>query len=155
MNLKVLFLDIDGVLNSLNYYQNRPDNDNRPYPLSEFDPKAVKLLNDILEHIDQLVLSSDWRFKDGIKNILKAVGINPNKVNSMTFTPYLGGLLDIRGNEITETLNDLYKNYKNIQYTILDDLNIKGHDNHLIKTSPNIGLTLEDSIKAIEILETK
>lgn len=40
--MKVLFLDIDGVLNSDTFYLNRPKETKQlPYPLSEFDPACV------------------------------------------------------------------------------------------------------------------
>lgn len=58
--MKVLFLDIDGVLNSDTFYINRPKETKQlPYPLSEFDPACVERLNRIFSETKaRLVISS-------------------------------------------------------------------------------------------------
>lgn len=152
----VLFLDIDGVLNSDLYFKTRPDEDNRPYPLSEFDPALVRRVNQILEYCDLLVLSSDWRFTEGINNILKNVGIDSIKVNHMWITPYLGHIFrdKTRGHEIDFVIKDLKRSYSKVNYVIIDDLDsfMKFQKRHFIKTSYRHGLTENDVNKAIEIL---
>lgn len=61
MKDKILFLDIDGVLNS-DRFSRTVLVDNSPYGL-ELDPKAISLLKIFLETHDQLkiVISSSWR----------------------------------------------------------------------------------------------
>ena len=154
---KVLFLDIDGVLNSDDYFNNREDSDNRPYPLSEFDPKAVIKINKVLEKCDLLVISSDWRFQTNLKNILIEVGIDKNKVNSAILTPFLGQVFkdNVRGHEIDFVIKNLKRFYKKVNYVIIDDLLtfMPFQKVHLVHTSFKTGITDNDVNKAIEILE--
>lgn len=58
--MKVIFLDIDGVMNSARYYKmvarNVPDWD-------RFDPFVVKMIRDLVERFTaKLVISSTWKF---------------------------------------------------------------------------------------------
>lgn len=82
--MKVIFLDIDGVLNSQCWYQKRMDIDklatdiDSQYPMYEFDPEAVLRLNSIIEKTDaKVVISSTWRIGRTVKQlqtILESVG---------------------------------------------------------------------------------
>lgn len=55
--MKILFLDIDGVLNS---YRNNKKNYGRPRP---FDPEGICALNKILKETGaKIVISSSWRY---------------------------------------------------------------------------------------------
>lgn len=45
---KYLFLDVDGVLNSVSWYREEW-NKNHAYPQGDFDPKCVELVNRIVE----------------------------------------------------------------------------------------------------------
>ena len=154
---KVLFLDIDGVLNSDNYFNNREDTDNRPYPLSEFDPKAIIKINKILRECDLLVMSSDWRFQTNLDKILLAVGIDKDKVANFKFTPYLGHIFkdNLRGHEVDFVVKGLKRIHKKVNYVILDDLLefMPFQKAHLVHTNYNIGLTDKNVEKAIEILK--
>lgn len=153
---KVLFLDIDSVLNSEDYFKNRADEDNRPYPSSEFDPRAIRRLNQILGYCDQLVLSSDWRFQEGIKYTLIDAGVNKDKVDNMLCTPYLGHTFKdrLRGYEVDFVVKNLCRKYPKLNYVILDDLMEfhKFQKPHWVKTTFRDGLTDEKMEKAIEII---
>lgn len=79
--MKVIFLDIDGVLNSMDWYKRR---ERYPAPRTmdqynekEFDPEAVRLLQGIIEKTGaKIVLSSTWRLhEDNVEAIKKFVGI--------------------------------------------------------------------------------
>lgn len=154
---KVLFLDIDGVLNSDDYFNNRPDTDYRPYPFSEFDPEAVKRINRVLDNCDLLVLSSDWRMYSNIKDVLIKVGIDANKVENMLLTPYLGDVFteNLRSHEIDFVVKNLKKKYKKLNYVIIDDLLefMLFQKVHLVHTFYKDGLTDKKANKAIEILK--
>lgn len=62
--MKVLFLDVDGVLNSDAYFQVHPRSSRPSDMAQQLDPMACALLNDVLAATSaKIVLSSDWRFK--------------------------------------------------------------------------------------------
>lgn len=63
--MRVLFLDVDGVLNSDAYLQPRASRAHVEMA-QLLDPAACALLNDVLAATGaRIVLSSDWRFKIG------------------------------------------------------------------------------------------
>lgn len=81
--MKVIFLDIDGVLNSELWYKNRYDKiiDSEiqyKYPTYEFDPHCIYQLNRIiLETEAKVVVSSTWRIGKRVidlQNLLESVG---------------------------------------------------------------------------------
>ena len=115
--MKVIFLDIDYCLNSKEFYKNRCNNKlikELPYPLDEFDPFCVKLINDILDETKaKLVLYSDWRFTNNIETIFDNVGF---KHKIYDITPY--GMGKCRGYEIKEWLD---KHTDITNYVIIDD----------------------------------
>lgn len=138
---KVLFLDIDGVLNGYDIFKSK-----RPYPLSEFNEEKVNILNSLFEEIPdlKLVLSSSWRFCDGIENIIKASGISKELYS---ITPYS---VRNRGDEIKQWLN---ANEPCI-YCIVDDVDDFYDDqkDSIVFTNPNIGITEKDVEKIKLIL---
>ena len=148
--MKVIFLDIDYCLNSKEFYKNRCNNKlikELPYPLDEFDPFCVKLINDILDETKaKLVLYSDWRFTNNIETIFDNVGF---KHKIYDITPY--GMGKCRGYEIKEWL-DKHTNITN--YVIIDDDSdmLKEQKKHFIRTSELTGLTSKLTEKAIKIL---
>jgi hypothetical protein len=75
--MKVIFLDIDGVLNSQDWYVYRRDavemdSINAQYPFYEFDPRAVERLNRIIRESEcKIVVSSSWRSGETIESLQK------------------------------------------------------------------------------------
>lgn len=153
MKMKVLFLDIDNCLNHQEFYKNRCNDkiiQELPYPLNEFDPICVNIVNDILDITEaKLVLSSDWRFTNGIENIFDKVGFK-HKIYDKT--PY--GMGKKRGYEIKEWLDNCNELITN--YCIIDDLEpywfLEEQLYHFIHINGNVGITNEDKNKVIEIL---
>lgn len=146
--MKVLFLDIDGVLNSDTFYLNRPKEiKHLPYPLSEFDPACITRLNRILDETKaRLVISSSWRHGTFLDRILSKAGI---ATEMWDITPY--GMGKPRGYEIRQFL----KEHPDIEnYVILDDVDnmLPEQQPHLVLTKYYYGLTDEDAEKAINIL---
>ena len=97
--IKVIFLDIDGVLNSGDWEKRRRqlsiDDINTQYPFYEFDPLAIKQLNRIVKETDaKIVVSSTWRFwEEGdqdISDLLERVGVE-GEVIDITPTLYARG----------------------------------------------------------------
>ena len=152
--MKVIFLDIDGVLNHENFYESRFNTEIYPngfgtYPLCEFCPESVDNLNKILEETGaKIVISSSWRFNENIDTILSVVGV---KQTIFDKTPYLGikyGSL-CRGKEIQDYLD----NHPEIDdYVIIDDdTNMEPSQmTHFFQTSNKDGLNLEITNKIIQ-----
>lgn len=71
--MKVIFLDIDGVLNHQKHYEwlmttNEPTPMQRTYPYTEFNPKSCQLLNEIIKETDaKIVVSSSWRLDGEVR----------------------------------------------------------------------------------------
>lgn len=113
----IVFLDIDGVLNSTRFFHRDnplPKNDKR----SHLDSSAINHLNEIADW--NFVLSSSWRKYhdiDSINNMLSSMGF---KGKILDYTPVLNWKGRVRGNEIAVWLGDnKMRDSKN--YVIFDD----------------------------------
>ena len=104
--MKVLFLDIDGVVNKReNYDRSR---NTGPYPIDSYCAFLVGRIQ--LQTGCEVVLSSSWRHHpEGVQNVSERV------VRLLDKTPYLPG---IRGDEVQAWL-DKYPEFD--KYAILDD----------------------------------
>lgn len=151
---KILFLDIDGVLNKFGRTSDRP------YPLSEFDPTMIKRLNRILREaeVTDLCISSDWRNTSGLKNIFYEVGIHYPYCNSFSRLEDNLKLMmhnQRRGYEVKYYLDSTYE-HKGLKfkYCILDDIDqfLKEQKEYLVLTDYREGLTDENVEMAIKIL---
>lgn len=150
--MKLLFLDLDGVVNSVRFEIRRQEDkvlSELPYPLSEFDPICVNYVNEILDKTDaKLILSSDWRFTDGIENIFNKVGFTHPIYGKTCY-----GMSKGRGYEIQKYIDDCSDDV--IAYCIIDDIDYcftKKQKKHFIHTNEYVGLTEDDVKKAINIL---
>lgn len=157
--MKIVFLDIDGVLNSESFWSDKTQgaryreavangcSKTEQLALANIDPKAVDLLNKILEETDaELVISSTWRTHLELPEILAFMGVK-KQIYSVTPTT----LKRHRGTEIQMWL-DCHPDIDN--YIILDDDSdmLNKQLNHFIHTSWKNGLTLDHVDKAIKIL---
>lgn len=149
--MNIIFLDVDGVLNSLEhlkeeYYKNKRPYSGYDYP---FDPKCLNNLVDLVNQTDAyLVITSTWRMDEIGKNILleelKKYGLD-HRIQGFTKI-----LHTTRGEEVKLYLSNL----NNVNYVILDDDNdFLGLEDHLVKTSFNYGLTEEDVKIAVKKLK--
>ncbi|SEH42426.1 HAD domain-containing protein [Selenomonas sp. KH1T6] len=141
-NIKVIFLDVDGVLNSKqdgNSLQLRTD-------------LHLQLLREIIASTGaKIVLSSSWRAgfakaRNTLSNRLREYGLE-----IMDSTPVLPGLT-CRGDEIRQWLNDSGQSVE--RFVILDDDDDMAEftDTNLVQTDPEIGLQEKDAVKSIELL---
>ena len=162
---KVVFLDIDGVLNTKWWYTQMDRNTPKDKYGYAFDPNAVSNLKKIIDETGaDIVISSSWK-SFGISELEdmwqdrglpgKLIGITPNTVSDeMLLNADLDHmeLFSIRGTEIKEWLT---KHGKHIShYAIIDDMDnmLTEQRLHFVKTDPEIGITVEDAEKAIMIL---
>lgn len=175
---KYLFLDIDGVLNSQDWYNSDECADlvqpNIKLTTSfHFDPAAIELLNDIVLATEcEIVISSSWRKGRNVhqlQDILREVGFrHPGKIIGTTDSSYnwlKPGVHcpSIRGLEIKVWLDlnvrKTKKGFTNDDFTycILDDdtdMLYEQKDN-FVNTNPQVGLTPDDNSRAIKILNTQ
>lgn len=163
---KILMLDIDGVIAT-------------PESIDEsgewnLTRKCQELLGEILDKTNaEIVISSSWRLhtvEDTIEYFKEKGFLYCDKIIGVTIRGYhhikKGVHLSIpRGVEIKQWIDanihsDNGKNWdkkeigKDFNYVILDDDNdmLLEHANHFVNTDSEIGLTMNDVLKAIDIL---
>lgn len=153
---KYIFLDIDGVLNSEQYYLEKPQHKrwkefkdkldkHIAWGVCNIDPKAVKLLNKLVTETNaKIVVSSSWRGDYALQTIFSLAGITESIYGE---TPRLESRF--RGEEIDKWLKERQEPYK---YVILDSDMLDTQRNNFIHTDWKVGLTEENVNKAIEIL---
>lgn len=161
--MKVIFLDIDGVLNSDIWYQKQDNEVKKSKDLKlHLDPHAIKLLNKIVVQTkSKIVLSSTWRRHYSLKEIgciFKNIGFVGEFISK---TPDLVSLDEnfIRGNEILKWCKDneaiiacKYHNFKS--YVILDDKNdmLLWQKNNFIQMDRYCGITPSKASEVIKLL---
>ena len=174
--MKVLFLDIDGVLNSENWFAYRiycvknnmvnilmnfvdTDDRNIKHKLTMLDDRAIANLNRIIEETGcKVVLSSSWRSSIESENIftqnlLKLKGF---KYEFYDVTPRLwfSDFSIRRGEEIKFWLDKESEKHEIESFVILDDDSdmLPEQMNNFIHIDGQVGLTDRDVVAAIEIL---
>ncbi len=173
---KYLFLDIDGVLNSQDWFKsdefqeilNIKDRGNK----SAFDPTAIELLTNIVITTDcEIVISSSWRkgrTVEQLQQIFTEVGFeHSHKIIGTTDYSYnwLKPAIhcpSIRGLEIRVWLELCVKmvnpdHQDEYNYCILDDDDDMLYQQrfNFVNTDPQTGLTIEDVDIAIRILNNE
>lgn len=160
---KIIFLDIDGVLNT-NYWHTQSHIPKDKYGYA-FDPIAVSHLKEIIDETGaDIVISSSWKsfgFTDleemwQVRNLPgKIIGITPNSVSDELLLQADLDQLDfyhIRGEEIKEWLQKHGKNVSH--YAIIDDMDnmLPEQQKHFVQTNPKMGITEETVQRTIKIL---
>lgn len=117
--MKVIFLDIDGVLNH-NAWYNSEAYYNNEYKDPDLDPNIIRMLNEVTnKHNIKLVISSSWKVDSYcIERLQKAdlenvIDYTPNLIFKIPMDIYY------RGMEINEYLE---KHPEVDKYLILDDI---------------------------------
>lgn len=150
--MKVIFLDLDGVLNSEKYVHEM----GKDWDGNQIDPKAVIRLNKIVDITDaKIVVSSSWRIEHSLENLKKIFIDNRIIGEVIGCTPVLG---TDRSAEISVWLS----NNPVDNFVILDDDRLEAardcsdplFDEHFVRTSWLDGLQDRHADKAIRILMT-
>lgn len=134
--MKVIFTDIDGVLN--------------PHWKNKWSKSAIKIYNQICKEYDlKPVITSTWRInhtKEQLQKIFNDQGI---EVEIYDYTPHIDQ--KDRGLEIKEWLS----NNKVDNFVIIDDIihNITPHVVNVVKVRNWVGLTEEEYIEIKKILD--
>ena len=155
-SMKILFLDIDGVLNSVTYSKKVVRRSLLADPTS-LDPAAGKMLGDWLkQNLDVgVVISSTWRkiySIDELKEILSVVGIPAERI--LEYTPVIHNT--IRGEEIKAWIQgQMFKsNFPITGIAILDDDADMGKlGSYLVQTDVEVGLTEEDLLRTSNLFK--
>lgn len=158
--MKLIFLDLEGVLNSTKFWLKGcpPPSANSPYNM--FDPEAISLINKIIEMTDaEIVLTSTLRiYYKKINKFFENIGIK-GKLNGILSGKYESERYNrkdefkAKGKEIAEYIDSL--NNPVSSWCIIDDEDIEfleTQKSKLIKTDFINGLTLENVNKIIELL---
>lgn len=147
--MNIIFLDVDGVLNSINklietYEKTHKPHSGYSYPFDEKCLQNLQLL--VRETNSKLVITSTWRKdEEGRISLLNALKDYELDAKVIGYTPILQG--KIRGIEISQFLSKL-KEKPN--FIILDDDSDMGELlPFLIKTDNRTGLTYENVQEAI------
>ena len=164
---KILFLDIDGVLNTERQHDHCVEAgkayvDNFGYA---FDPVAVVNLKKIVDETGaDIVISSSWKFW-GLSTMQKlwarrdlpgqVIDIAPNTVSDELLLSVDLNFMELpagKGSEIKEWLSD--NGNQVTHYAILDDVPdmLPEQQSHFVQTDPRVGITEDDADKVISIL---
>ena len=164
MRVKVIFLDIDGVLNS-NFR-----NDNHQTEISDgtlIDIEKVRLLSKLVKNTDaKIVLHSGWKFwfdsslhplRKEAEHLKKLFGQENLMIADVTPDYSTEEIKKskkfslVKASEILAWLDE----HKEVEkWIVIDDLDLHNPkiEAHQIKTDPHIGLTMEDVHKAESML---
>lgn len=139
--MSIIFLDIDGVLVTMNSVS--------PFV---FDPKCVKKLNVILKETDaDIVVSSTWRVIEPIERLIKKFKVEGVEGRIISITPVLNGDDNSRGNEIAKWIQE--NNFKGKFIVIDDDSDIEPFEKVWVQTTWENGLTDSNVEQAIHLLK--
>jgi hypothetical protein len=140
--MKILFLDIDGVLNSERTslaFGGYP-HDFSPHDLGKFDPVALALVRKLCDKTGaQVVLSTSWRICFTCDQVEGGLGI-----------PVVGATPDLGSDysRADEIAHWLAANPNVVEFAIVDDLPIDfaepDHQARFVQTNPDNGLSLAD-----------
>jgi len=150
--MNIVFLDIDGVLNSELYFEKlhkaRTEAEHTDvwgeYPYSEMDERAVEMLNSLAKDC-KFVISSCWRgmINPTCEEVLRSKGFVGEIIGQTEHLPDW----TVRGNEVSKWIGDkrgeLKLPYPLESYVIIDDDNdfLMEQQPHLFQTDAYCGLT--------------
>lgn len=151
--MKLLFLDIDGVLNAHEFNEGANSNMIRK--------DKVDLLNQVLDRTGcHLVISSAWRYIVlreamtvlGFEYLLRTHGIHcSHKLDGVTWEDsYKETRADLILAYIEESVSD--EEREGLRWVAVDDLDLKLPAEHFVRTDGTVGLTQTHVNRLIELL---
>lgn len=168
MNNTILFLDIDGVLNSHNYFDF--SNERLLYAWEMIDPSNVSILNKVVRETScDVVLSSMWRLDYPLEEVEKYLKIRGAEFSLRDKTPFIRTIKSsikevpenledkARGLEIEHWIraNYNFNDMKDLKIAIVDDIsNMNILSSRLVLTNPRVGLREKGAEKIIKFLST-
>ncbi|GAA4159614.1 hypothetical protein GCM10022217_22580 [Chryseobacterium ginsenosidimutans] len=160
--MKVIFLDVDGVLNNAEYYKNKSLHSHHKES-SHFDSNNTNALNKIVESTRaKIVISSAWRMLKTLEEItmlFNEVGIKAEIIGFTESLHYKDTYkIAPRGLEILKWIRDYHRTLKGglENYVIIDDeddiLDIQ--EKHFFHINDVVGLTDQNADVIIEFLNS-
>ena len=148
--MKIIFLDIDGVLNSQYSMAKNFDQGKRPIHTTFPYIDHVSCLNEITDKTGaKIVISSTWRKLHNLRSLQDILYLCHVKADVISLTPVIHNKK--RGDEIQKWLDDTEETIES--FVILDDDSDMVHLMHrLVNVDNSIGLTLGDVVKAVTML---
>ena len=148
--MRILFLDCDGVLNSYSWVIPSADNED------DLDPRAMALLNEIIEKSDaKVVIHSTWRKShtvDELRTIFERNGFKGQILGTTPVMYEVSGQQVARGVHIQAWL-DLHERFGITSFAILDDIDSMEHlKPRLVQTSMAHGIQQEHVEKVLKLL---
>lgn len=149
--MKILFLDIDGVLNN-NYTRSE---ETYKWVLGWDVTSCILLRNFVNKNDIKIVVSSDWRFDMYLTlGCLISIGIKPQLIIGRTSIDHCDKYAGAEGRiiEILESVDKL----KPTHWVAIDDLPLginKDMIDHFVETHDDVGLTTVHIEKMAKILE--
>lgn len=154
--MKIIFLDIDGVLNS-QFMHTDKDDEIIKTPGGPLSKRCIEQANSLVSETGaKVVLSSTWRTDEGIEAYLAEAGLNAEIIGK---TPVLKDRFSLRGNEIhawivqnKELIGKEYHEYHS--FVILDDDSdmLLWHRENYFQTDPYTGITPNIAYRAARFL---
>jgi len=154
----LLFLDIDGVLNSVQYYVKVHEQHARyGQGIYSLDPAALVILERIVCETDcDIVLMSTWRRIHSVPRVIELF-----KLQGYDGDPPIIGITPIsrefnvrRGNEVAQYLSSQPFQGSLIRYVCLDDDSDFFAYQNLVQCSNEYGLTEFEADRVIELLKS-
>ncbi len=168
--MKIIFLDIDGVLNNTSWFKSREacvsTATRMEYDLSNIDPNSVIILNEIINATEaKVVISSTWRKTNSVKylqELLEKKGFT-GEIIDKTGVLYFRGIEGYnysvpRGCEIKAWLEInkgiLGDKISKVKYAILDDDSdmLYWQRENYFRVDPYCGLTSNVAYRVINFL---
>lgn len=145
--MKIIFLDVDGVLNSQNYLLNSNNKIS-----NSINPKKITLLKELVDETgSNIVVTSAWRLSKNFQILKNVFQIHDLKIQDKTEL--------IRGKRGEEIKLYLQKHPNIDNFVILDDEIFEDYDDyllkHLVKTSFYIDGLTEEHIEQAKIILNK
>ena len=152
--MNIIFLDVDGVLNSIDYAKKVYEETRKPHSEYEypFDPQCLEYLKKLVVQTNaNIVVTSTWRKTEEGKKVLQDVLKQYDLADRVIgYTPVLNKK---RGEEIKTFLQTL--NVETSYIILDDDGDMEELMPHLILTSIKTGLTEEKMVEGIQKLKKK
>lgn len=128
--MKVLFLDHDGVICLAAQWGSRFKNkEGLDSVFDRFDPKAIRILNEIIEKTDcEIVISSDWRFHATLEQMQELYRIRGIKKVPIDYTRDFSSTLEKAAESRSWEILDWVKAHPEVTHWVaVDDLDMSEH----------------------------